>query len=250
MLNVARRSSVTALALALPFSLLSCSGENPLPSRSQEPAASFPAPPPTPTQATSDQPQPRSEVPSPQVAEEKVDPDLITLALRFVEYEEGGVPVLNQAGAIKITQEMNAIYSACKIRFKLEDYAPVIPENYGLNFHTSSMGELDRIRAQFDQPNRLVIVNTGSWNHATMGSANAWTAMPGEHAAGAIIEAPVASFSAIVAHELGHYLSLDHATDSTNLMNPIIYPDSIRLSTFQCEQMRETARGFWAGSLR
>src|SRR3712207_7041357 len=49
----------------------------------------------------------------------------------------------------------------------------------------------------------LLVVNTGAWNHSTMGSPNAWTAMPGDSGPmGAVIEAPVATFAPIVAHEL------------------------------------------------
>jgi hypothetical protein len=83
-----------------------------------------------------------------------------------------------------------------------------------------------------------------------MGPANAWTAMPGQQPAGAVLEAPVATNDNITAHELGHYLGLDHARDQAELMNPIIYKDSVRITAAQCEQMRATAASSRAGAIR
>ena len=67
---------------------------------------------------------------------------------------------------------------------------------------------------------------------------------------GAVLEAEVADNSNIVAHELGHYLNLDHVSDQTNLMNPVIYGYSKGLSENQCEEMRQTATTIHAQALR
>lgn len=179
------------------------------------------------------------------------DSDSIKIALKYVAFEDStGNPVLNQKALAKLNQEINDLYAPCKIEFIPEEYAPVDPRRYGLEFNTQSMNDLTPIRAQFKDNHRLVVINTGDWNHSSMGSANAWTTMPGEDPAGAVIEANAATFAGIVAHELGHYLSLDHKSDSNNLMNPIIYPDSTAIQSWQCEDMRKAAQTYWASAIR
>jgi predicted Zn-dependent protease len=83
-----------------------------------------------------------------------------------------------------------------------------------------------------------------------MGSANAWTAMPGQTPSGAVLESRVADNANIIAHEVGHYLSLDHTSDQSNLMNPIIYDNSTTITEQQCQDMRHTAVTVRAGAIR
>lgn len=173
------------------------------------------------------------------------------IALKYVEYtDEAGKPILDRAQVDKTTNEMNAIYAACGISFRTEEYAAVNPGQYGLDYSLSDLGQLDTIRSNFDDPSKLLVVHTGPWNHGSVGAANAWTTMPGEPLGGAILESAVADFSAIAAHELGHYLGLDHVSDTGNLMNPIIYKNSTRLDPSQCEEMRDVAQSHRAAAIR
>ncbi|MCM2279904.1 MAG: M10 family metallopeptidase domain-containing protein [Oligoflexia bacterium] len=175
----------------------------------------------------------------------------VTLALKFVEYtDSAGKPVLSQEALAAMTEKMNGIFAPCGVRLVLEEVQNVEPTNFGLTYSLDSLSSLDRIRAQFDNPKQLVVVNTGEWNHNNVGSANAWTTMPGESPSGAVIEAPVADFAEIVAHELGHYLSLDHVSDQSNLMNPVIYSSSRGLDAGQCEALRQSAQSDRAQALR
>ena len=175
----------------------------------------------------------------------------LTVAVKYVPFlKDGQKPVMSDAEYGDLTRGMNKVMAQCKIRFRMEAVDPIDPAKDGLAYNTTSMEELDKIRAPFQDPARLVVINTGSWDHDNMGTANAWTAMPGSTPYGAVIEAPVASFANIVAHELGHYMGLDHVDDTSNLMNPIIYDDSSHLDPGQCSTMQETARGLWAQSLR
>lgn len=178
--------------------------------------------------------------------------DATKVALKFVEYTDAsGKPVITPEEASKLTREMNEVlYPQCGIYFVAEEHLAVDPAKQGLAFNTSSMSELNPIRSKFQDPSRLVVVNTGAWDHGGMGSANAWTTMPGEPLAGAVIEEKVAKFANIVAHELGHYLGLDHEADTGNLMNPVIYDTSTRLDSQQCETMKQVAKSHWGGSLR
>jgi hypothetical protein len=178
-------------------------------------------------------------------------PPLIRLAVKYVVYQDAsGNPVISKKTARKVTDGINQLYKSCNIEFVPEKFEPVQPQKIGLEFNTQSMNELDPIRAQFAEASRLVVINTGDWNHNSMGSANAWTAMPGSIPAGAIIEANAASFAGIVAHELGHYLSLDHINESVNVMNPVIYESSSRFETWQCEEMRKSAYDHWRSMMR
>lgn len=182
------------------------------------------------------------------------DPNHLTIALRFVNYvSDDGKPVITADQTKQLVHEMNQLYATCNLHVRVDDYQEIRPGDVGLKYNPSSMGELNPIRAKFDDERYLVIVNTGSWNSAGgLGAdgANAWTTMPGSSPSGAVIEKDVAMTSALVAHELGHYLNLDHAGSSSNLMSPVIYSSSKALSTSQCQQMRQAALTVREAALR
>lgn len=180
----------------------------------------------------------------------------MTLALKFVEFTDssrGGRPVLTRSEAEKVVEGMNSVYAQCGMRLKLEEYTAVDPGKFGLPRKLSSPDEMDSVRTPFDSDRHLVVIHTGAWERkpkGAMGKANAWTAMPGQLPSGAVLEAPVADNGNITAHELGHYLGLDHARDEAELMNPIIYKKSVRITLSECAQMRATATASRAGAIR
>ena len=220
--------ATTFVMTALPLGLTACNGE--MPSTASADSANSP-------ESTG------KEVSS--------DSSMLKLALKYVEFTDSdGKPVLTQDQMNSVTQRINELYAPCKIQFVAEQYKPVQPKQVGLEYNTQSMNELEPIRSQFKDANHLVVINTGDWNHDSMGTANAWTAMPGENPAGAVIEANSASFGGIVAHELGHYLGLDHVDDTENMMNPIIYQTSTAIDAQQCDSMRQAVSTYWTASLR
>jgi hypothetical protein len=173
------------------------------------------------------------------------DPNHICLGLKYVVYKNPrGSPVASEADALKNLAVVNQVHSQCNVAFQVEEYDAVDPVGYGLAFNTANSSELDSIREAFADAKRLLIVTTGAWNRSgTLGTskANAWTAMPGSGPYGAVFEAPVATYSNIFAHELGHYLNLDHVSDPSDILNPVIYRSSTALTENQCEIERAAA---------
>jgi hypothetical protein len=175
----------------------------------------------------------------------------LTLALKFVEFiHPDGTPVLGVDKADAIAQELARLFSVCNIQFRLEQYFAVRPSDYGLSYRVAAVSDMRRIRQSFDDPRHLVIIDTGGWDHLKMGAPNAWTAMPGDSPSGAVVEGSVVTFAGIVAHELGHYLSLNHVQNSHNLMNPIIYRTSTELTPDQCMSVRTTAMKYRSAAVR
>ncbi len=175
----------------------------------------------------------------------------LTLALKFVEFfQEDGTPVLSEKNVHDLVAKINPYFQSCKIRFQMEDYRALDSKSYGLSFTIQSAKEMKKLRKPFDDSRYLVVINTQKWDHEKMGAPNAWTAMPGEFPSGVVIEAPVASYPELVAHELGHYLNLNHVSNVKNLMNPIIYRTSEFFTPEQCIEMRKTAFEVRALALR
>ncbi|MFL5814285.1 MAG: matrixin family metalloprotease [Bdellovibrionia bacterium] len=178
--------------------------------------------------------------------------DTITMAVRVVGLQNSaGKTTLTQDSATKLLSDVSQSYAkaGCNIQFKLESFTAVNPKDKGLEYNTSTMAELDKYRAAFDDGKSMLIVDTGAWD-SSMHPANAWTAMPGETKMGAVFESSVADFYQIVGHELGHYLGLDHVDDSSNMMNPVIDDYSVKITPDQCNGMRQVAQTALAASRR
>jgi hypothetical protein len=174
----------------------------------------------------------------------------ICLALKYVSYLRPGdsSPVADREDAIRDVRAINSLWSQCGLSFQIESYQEARPESHGLNFGTRDMAELERIRKVFADRAQLLVVMTGEWDRTgSLGnsSANAWTTLPGSVAHGAVVEEPVVGFSNLLAHELGHYMSLLHVRDDHALMNPVIYSNSMALSAEQCSIVRSAAAYFW-----
>jgi hypothetical protein len=175
----------------------------------------------------------------------------ITLALKFVEFQkQDGQPILSESSVKDLVARINPYFENCKIRFQMEDYQSFDPKPIGLTFSIGSPKDMRTFRKPFDDSRYLVVINTHEWDHGKMGAPNAWTALPGEVPSGVVMEAPVAAYPGLVAHELGHYLSLKHVSNSHNLMSSVIYRDSRNFTSEQCNQMRQTAQGVRSLALR
>lgn len=180
------------------------------------------------------------------------DPDKICLSLKYVVYKDSqGAPVADDAQILANLSEINDIWSQCGIGFEIGERLQADPADYGLLYNTSSMGELTTIRDKLNDGNTLLVVSTGTWAGSLgAGSANAWAAMPGGGPYGVVLEAPVADTGNLVAHELGHYLNLDHYGDTSDVMNPVIYSSSRALTTAQCTAARDASVYYWAKMMR
>ncbi len=182
------------------------------------------------------------------------NPNQICLAVKSVVYQDSnGSPVVSSGAMKAAIQGVNALWSQCQLSFTLEEFLPIKPENYGLNFHLANSDEMTTIRSQFQDQPTLLTVTTGSWDRSgSIGqtSANAWTQLPGTAPFGSIFESPVGGNSNLIAHELGHYLDLLHISDSAAIMNPIVYFTSRTIYTDECSTARRAAKYFWSAMAR
>lgn len=182
------------------------------------------------------------------------DPNKLCLAIRYVAYQNGGGdPTVSESEAIENIRKVNRVWEACEIQFQIDEYIPVAPGDYDLKYRTANSSELSAIRRAFASARALLVTTTGAWDRAgTLGrtGANAWTSMPGAGPFGVVMEEPVATYSNIIGHELGHYLNLGHTSDKANLMNPIIYTSSTKIYQSQCTEARSAAAFFWKRMLR
>jgi hypothetical protein len=175
----------------------------------------------------------------------------LCLAVKAVAYREPMDP--EDWDPARVLDEVNRVWERCGVRFLLERFQSVDPAEQGMAFHLSEYEELDQARQAFQDPRRLLVVFTGKWRRdGSLGAtgANAWTNLPGDARHGAVLEAPVAEDAELLAHELGHYLSLGHAADPERLMHHLIYSTSRELTREECAAARSSAREFWRPMVR
>ena len=175
------------------------------------------------------------------------DPKALCLGLRYVSYKDpDGRAVTSPELAASNILTVNSIYKTCGIQFQIDEYKAVDPITLGIAYGADSVNQLEQIRNTFGFDDSLLVVQTGPWGT----TKNAWTAMPGTGTYGAVLEASVADYPNILAHELGHYLNLDHVDDVSNLLDAIIYPNSTNLTSDQCETMRAAVTQYWGRMTR
>lgn len=183
------------------------------------------------------------------------DPEHLCLGVKYVVYLDSAksAPVVTRDQAVKNIRQINSVWAQCKLGFQIDQYVVANPADYRLAFATANNADLTDIRRYFGDDRTLLVATTGRWDRSgTLGktSANAWTSMPGSGPYGSVLESAVGTFANIIAHELGHYLDLEHVSDASDLMNPIIYDNSIKLTQAECDTARETATDFWKAMLR
>jgi hypothetical protein len=170
--------------------------------------------------------------------------------MHFVTYQNtSGAAVASTDQAATIIHTMNQLWSQCNIGFQIEKYEAVDPTKLGLVYGAQSQNQLDQIRQTFSAPSdELLAVTTGPWGTAV----NAWTNMPGDNLYGAVMEASIVGYGGgiIYAHEFGHYLGLDHVSDSSDLMDAIIYTTSTKIDSTQCQSARATVAQYWTAMIR
>ncbi len=171
---------------------------------------------------------------------------LPALAVKYVSYDEGSGPISSEAQAERDIHEVNRLWKPCGVRFRLARYLSVNPNSYGLSSGAAAANETSAIRNAFSEPDSLLVVYTGNWNTVK----NAWTAMPGSAPYGAVLESSVVDYPNIVAHELGHYLGLDHVSNGSNIMSTLIYPSSTALTESQCQIAQRTISQYWSAMLK
>ncbi len=182
------------------------------------------------------------------------DSNHLCLGLKYVVYaDSSGNQMISNDAIVNDIAAVDMIWSQCNLGFQIDQLVIADPQSYGLNFSPANDSELDQARSAFSANDLLLVITTGTWNRSgTLGNtgANAWTNMPGSYVMGVAMEQPVGAYPNIIAHELGHYLNLGHASDTSNVMNPIIYSNSTQLDSSQCASARAAASYWWVDMLR
>jgi hypothetical protein len=178
-----------------------------------------------------------------------------SLALKYVVYRSSsGVPVADLVEAQGNVDAINSVWKPCEIQFTLEDFEAADPLTLNLNFSPRDFSDLSQARKIFASSTQLLIVTTGPWDRSgNLGSttASGYTMSPAPTGPfGAVIEQAEADYFELLAHELGHYVGLAHVKDVSDVMNPVVYPDSQKLSPGQCAQARQTVADYWQPALR
>jgi hypothetical protein len=167
-------------------------------------------------------------------------PGRICLALDYIVYKQADGSTVTPEMAASVVHGINQIHAQCNIGFQIEKFAEVVPGDHGLSDGAGVLGELDQIREVFQNDSELLVVTTGPWGTPQI----AWTQVPPAAGVyGSIISATSKNDPEVISHELGHYLGLDHVSDESDLMNPVVY--ATKLTSTQCDQMRATADEFW-----
>lgn len=169
------------------------------------------------------------------------------LALKYVVHKDStGTPIVSQTQALANLTTINSLWKQCGIGFQIDSYIEANPADYNLSVAPASMTELDSIRRAYVDDTTLLVATVGEWSF----SANAWTAMPGGSPYGAIMEKSVGTYAPIIAHEIGHYLNLDHAGSQEYLMYYMIYSTSTLISASDCAAANAAIDYFWPKMLR
>jgi hypothetical protein len=184
------------------------------------------------------------------------------LAIRYIVFQSPDptpqaspafVPVVSQEVILNNLTTINQIWQSCGIQFEIEEFGAVSPEDYGIKSNPSTFTDLDQIRGAFGSNSQLLVVTTDPWDRTgTLGqtSANGWTTLPLAPPYGTILEQVVGDYPFLIAHELGHYLNLLHVSDYLDLMNPLVYSDSVSLSASQCSGAEAAIQAYWTVMLR
>jgi hypothetical protein len=174
------------------------------------------------------------------------DPAHLCIGLKLVSYSQNGSPSLTEAQAIALVNGINQVWNQCNIAFQLEKYVSVDPTTLNLEYNTDWKANAGNVRAAFNENNSFLVVAVGSLSGATI----AVTEMPGGGPYGTLVEQEFATNPLTVGHELGHYQGLYHVSDTTNLMDPYIGPNTSGLSTSQCAIAHTTDAAYWQAMMR
>jgi len=175
------------------------------------------------------------------------DPNHMCIGIKFVVYKDANEnPVMTREEASSLIAKVNGLWQQCNIAFQIDEYQAVNPVAYGLTYSSGAQSQTTQIRSTFSNNTTFLVVVTGPWSSSYI----AWTAMPGSVPYGVVACAEYGDDRVTIAHELGHYLGLDHHSTQTNLLYYIAYPTSTALTATQCSAARNTTMDYWQQMLR
>lgn len=181
------------------------------------------------------------------------NPPVVTLPVSYVVYENTatGKPYATRDEVKSTIAQANTIWNGqCGIAFALVDYATIDPIDYGIDESPASMRAIEFARQVFSSDSTLSVIVTGPWDfsHGMKDTADAWTVRPQDLGPkGIVMQSTVVDFAVILAHELGHNLSLEHnMLDRFNVMATQVDVINTHLSLSQCLDAHRAIERYWS----
>jgi hypothetical protein len=175
----------------------------------------------------------------------------LCIGLNYLAFETAsGTPLVSQATAAQNVQAANVIWAQCKIAFQMESFQAVNGADYGIPLTGLSNADMATMRQDFASATDFVIM---SYTGTVPTGADAWTEEAGPGGVGpygTIMDVSTATYTPILAHEIGHYLGLEDGSDTTNLMDLVVYASPDLLTSAQCATAVSVAQNYFQPMLR
>lgn len=167
----------------------------------------------------------------------------LRVAVKYVALRpsSAAAPVVSRDEVEKVLEQMSELWSACNVRFVLEEFLTPTAEEVNLPYHPSGAVDRYHLRKTFTDPARAVYIVTGKWDRArdpNDNGSNAFSSVPGDGPQGIVLESWVAKSHRLLAHEFGHISGdLDDTAGEDDLMNHMVGKKNTKLSQKQCARV-------------
>lgn len=166
----------------------------------------------------------------------------------YVFDDSSGNPIVPQSTAVSMVEQANTIWAQCNIQFQMESFQDVNASTYGVSSASASEADMTTLFTAFSSTTDFDIL---SFSGTVPSGADAWTEEAGSGTPyGTIMDLSCDDYSPILAHELGHWLGLEDNSDTSNLMDLVVYSSPDTLTSDQCTTAIQTIQQYWTAMVR